>query len=72
MLPKTIIENQKSFPKKLLSLLPPLPADRTPLEIIVSHCEVNHRHGTGILTLRIFGNSPNILSIRAGNGYDGQ
>jgi hypothetical protein len=40
-----------------------------PIDVIVSANEVNQRHGTGILIQKIFGDSPNVVSIRSRNDY---
>jgi FkbM family methyltransferase len=42
------------------------------LDVLVSHCEVNERHGTGILLKNIFSSGPGILSIRSHDLYDGR
>ena len=39
-------------------------------DVIVTPNEVNERHGTGVILKRIFGFSPNILSIRSSSHYD--
>ena len=41
---------------------PPQQADA-----IVAHIEINDHHGVGVLLRRLFGESPNILSIRSKN-----
>src|SRR5579883_1643063 len=41
-------------------------------DAIVTHIEVNDRHGVGVLLRRLFGDWPNILSIRSRNMYGGQ
>jgi len=46
---------------------PPQQADA-----IVAHIEINDHHGVGVLLRRLFGESPNILSIRSKNFYGGR
>ncbi|WP_017294219.1 hypothetical protein [Geminocystis herdmanii] len=41
-------------------------------DFIISHAEVNHRHGVGVLLKRIFRDDQNIVSIRSHNLYDGK
>lgn len=41
-----------------------------PAELIITACEVNERHGTGTLLLRIFTDQTSIISARTGNFYD--
>ena len=41
-----------------------------PADLVISACEVNSKHGTGTLLLRIFADSSSIISIRANNFYD--
>lgn len=41
-------------------------------DVIITPNEVNDKHGTGILVRRIFGTSPNIVSIRSMNTYKGE
>jgi FkbM family methyltransferase len=43
-----------------------------PYDVIVTPCEVNNKHGTGILLDRIFGCSPHILSVRSIDYYKGE
>ncbi|MGI0481776.1 beta-1,6-galactofuranosyltransferase [Geminocystis sp. CENA526] len=40
-------------------------------DFIISHSEVNDRHGVGVLLKRIFKDDQNIVSIRSRNLYDG-
>src|SRR5215831_19703121 len=48
----------------------PLPPHAlTNADAIVTTNEVTDRHGTGVLLSRIFGQSPNILSLRSTNLY---
>ena len=46
--------------------------DVSKYDFIVAPCEVNERHGTGILLKRIFPDSQGIISIRSRNVYGGQ
>lgn len=41
-------------------------------DFIISHAEVNDRHGVGVLLKRIFRYDQNIISIRSRNLYDGK
>ncbi len=40
------------------------------VDVIVSHAEVNERHGTGVLTQRLFGGAPDLVSVRSHDDYD--
>jgi FkbM family methyltransferase len=40
--------------------------------IIITAAEVNRRHGTGVLVSRIFGDTPDIVSIRTHSHYDSE
>src|SRR5262249_31597018 len=50
-------------------LLRPPPQDA---DAIVTHIEVNDRHGVGVLIGRLFGEYDNILSIRSQNFHEGR
>lgn len=41
-----------------------------PVDVIVSHAEVNERHGTGVLTRLLFGGDPDLASVRSHDDYD--
>jgi hypothetical protein len=41
-----------------------------PVDVIVSHAEVNDRHGTGVLTQRLFGGAADVASVRSHDDYD--
>jgi len=41
-------------------------------DVVITHCEVNERHGTGVHMKKMFRNHPNILSVRSENRYDGR
>ena len=41
-------------------------------DTIVSHIEVNDRHGVGVLLERLFGRYPNVLSIRSESHFGGR
>jgi len=41
-------------------------------DVIITHCEVNDRHGTGVHMQKMFRDCPNILSIRSEDRYDGR
>ncbi len=43
-----------------------------PYDVVITLCEVNSKHGTGILLDRIFGASPGIASIRGISYYGGE
>jgi hypothetical protein len=40
------------------------------VDVVVSHVEVNDRHGTGVLTQRLFGGAPDLVSVRSHDNYD--
>ncbi len=40
------------------------------VDVIVSHAEVNDRHGTGVLIRLLFGAYPNLVSVRSRDDYD--
>ena len=40
-------------------------------DVVITHCEVNDRHGTGVHMKKMFRGCTNILSIRSENRYDG-
>ncbi|MFN9175450.1 MAG: hypothetical protein ACK58N_13365, partial [Synechocystis sp.] len=44
----------------------------TRFDVVVVPCEVNERHGTGILLKRIFSDSEGIISLRSRNVHGGQ
>ena len=41
-------------------------------DLIIVHCEINERHGVGILIKRIFSDGQGISTVRSKNLYDGQ
>jgi hypothetical protein len=43
-----------------------------PLDVLVSHAEVNDLHGTGVLTQRLFPDGSTLASIRSRDDYDGR
>ena len=49
-----------------------LNSDLVPMDVVVTYNEVNNKHGTGILVLRLFQNSPDIFSIRSRSDYAGE
>ena len=40
------------------------------VDVVVSHAEVNELHGTGVLLRRLFGDAPDLASIRSRDDYD--
>lgn len=50
----------------------PVVRERATVDVIVTHIEVNERHGTGVLLKRLFGGSPDILSVRSRDLYGGE
>ncbi|WP_293136591.1 hypothetical protein [Okeania sp. SIO3I5] len=70
----TIFPVQKCFVPKFIDteLLTDAGLSVSPNNIIVTHIEVNNRHGTGILIKRMFEDSSNIFAIRSRNQYDGK
>ncbi|MEI2418835.1 hypothetical protein V6O07_01055, partial [Arthrospira platensis SPKY2] len=65
---------QKYFVPKFIDTKPLTDAGLlvSPTNIIVTHIEVNDKHGTGILIKRMFEDSSNIFAIRSRNQYDSQ
>lgn len=58
-----------------LTVNPPPPPGLAVLQnadVIVTHIEVNDRHGVGALTGKLFGGCPNIISIRSADYYGGE
>ncbi len=47
-------------------------AGLTEADAIITHIEVNARHGTGVLLGRLFHNEPGILSVRSADYFGGQ
>ena len=43
-----------------------------PADVIITHNEVNEKHGVGVLTRKIFAKHPNIISVRSQNHFDGE
>jgi hypothetical protein len=41
-------------------------------DIVISHIEINNKHGTGILLQRIFTDSTHIFAVRSRDMYDGE
>ncbi|MGB7126493.1 MAG: hypothetical protein WBD42_06670 [Methylovirgula sp.] len=41
-----------------------------PADVVINACEINTKHGTGTLLLRIFPDSTSIISLRTNNFYD--
>ena len=44
---------------------------RSPVRAVITTCEVNDSHGTGVTVKRIVGSTPNVLSIRSMDLYGG-
>jgi hypothetical protein len=42
-----------------------------PLDAIITHIEVNDKHGVGALTRKIFGDGSHVLSVRSQDHFDG-
>jgi FkbM family methyltransferase len=40
-----------------------------PVDVVVTHNEINHRHGTGVLVQRLLGPDSRVISIRAHDHY---
>lgn len=70
----TGIRNLQQQRQKLISALTGLQEllSYQAFDLVVSHCEVNHRHGSGILLKRIFQNNQQVFSLRSRNLYDGE
>jgi hypothetical protein len=43
-----------------------------PVDVVVAHCEVNGRHGTGVLLQRILGVGEGVVSVRSRDLYGGE
>ena len=57
-------------PRKIAATETGLPKGAfTDADVIITPNEVNDRHGTGVILRRIFGDSPNVLSIRSSSHY---
>lgn len=41
------------------------------VDVLITHCEVNERHGTGVLLRNMFGRGAGFFSIRSHNLYEG-
>ncbi len=48
------------------------PSTLAEINVLVSHCEINERHGTGILLKHIFSSGAAIATIRSHDLYDGR
>jgi hypothetical protein len=68
-----ILAQQAELRSQLWSVLSGLEfaLDDSDVDLIVTHSEVNNRHGTGILLQRLFPDSREIVTIRSKNLYDG-
>lgn len=45
--------------------------DESDVDVVIAHCEINDRHGVGVLLKRLFPNNKRIVSIRSRDLYDG-
>lgn len=43
-----------------------------PVDVVVTHCEVNDRHGTGVLLRRLFGAGREVVTVRSRDLYGGR
>ncbi|MDY6937868.1 MAG: tetratricopeptide repeat protein [Cyanobacteriota bacterium] len=79
-----VLERQENFPdaiaayRRALEVQPAQAAVRqksdeaaVPMDVVVTYNEVNNKHGTGILILRLFKESPDIFAIRSRSDYEG-
>jgi hypothetical protein len=57
-------DNQRDTTSIISSPLP------NPADLIICACEINEKHGTGTLLLRIFSDWSSVISARTGNFYD--
>jgi FkbM family methyltransferase len=55
-----------------LQRLPAAIADSAPLDLVITHNEVNRRHGTGVLLTNMFANRSDLVSIRVRDDYNGE
>ncbi len=80
-----VLEQQGKHPEAIIAYrraleVQPVPAKvgqksketAVPMDVVVTYNEVNNKHGTGILILRLFKNSSNIFSLRSRNDYEGE
>ena len=65
---QAVLANMKDEAGTFVPAPPPRLPD--PAELIITACEVNERHGTGTLLLRIYTDQTSIISARTGNFYD--
>lgn len=49
-----------------------IPKSTSLADIVISHIEINNKHGTGILLQRIFTDSTHIFAVRSRDMYDGE
>jgi tetratricopeptide (TPR) repeat protein len=81
----TVLEQQGNYPSALeayrraLEVQPAQEKVRqksddpgVPMDVVVTYNEVNNKHGTGILLLRLFQKSPHIFAIRSRSDYEGE
>jgi hypothetical protein len=48
------------------------PSELGPVDLLVTRCEVNDRHGTGVLLRRIFGPGGGVVTVRSHDFYGGE
>jgi hypothetical protein len=49
-----------------------LPVANTPLDLVVTQCEIGERHGTGVLLCRLFGDGADMAAVRSMDLYAGE
>ncbi len=69
------LERLATLRARLARVLLPAPLDdeATPwsADVVVTPVEVNEKHGTGVLVQRLFGGSPDLVSVRSVDAYGG-
>lgn len=48
------------------------PTDAEPFDLLITHNEICHNHGTGVLLHRIFGSSSKLINIRSSTHFSGK
>ncbi len=61
-----------TLPHAAAAIAPPAGAALHDADAIVAHIEMTDGHGVGVLVRRLFGDCPNVLSIRSQDFYEGR
>ena len=67
-----LIDRASAKAKRALKGWFPYIFGKLPIDLIITHCEVNERHGTGVLIKRIFSSQDCIASFRCHDLYAGE